>query len=140
MLRGSRPTLPDQSPPTGISKEDWAAPPRAVRGLVQELLQRLVRVEERLNPTSRTSAKPPSSDPPSAKPRPAKESSGRKSGGQLGHEGHGRKLKPESEGDQLLEVRPQQGGQGGTLLVGAEAEPERPQVTELPRITPVVTD
>jgi transposase len=132
--------MPDQSPPTGISKEDWAATPLAVRVLVQELLQRLVVVEERLNQTSRNSSKPPSSDPPSAKPRPAKEPSGRKSGGQLGHEGHGRKLKPESEVDQIIEVRPQQCGQCGTLLLGEDAEPERHQVTELPRITPVVTE
>ena len=86
--------MPDQSPPTGMSKEDWAATPLAVRALVQELLQRLVIVEERLNQTSRNSSKPPSSDPPGARPRSTKEPTGRKSGGQSGHEGHGRKLKP----------------------------------------------
>lgn len=130
----------DQAPPTGISREDWAATPPAVRGLVQELLKRLVEVEARLNQTSRNSSKPPSSDPPSAKPRPAKEPTGRKSGGQPDHEGHGRTLKPESEVDQIIEVRPESCEQCGTLLLGEDPEPERHQVTELPRITPMVTE
>ena len=108
--------------------------------LVTELLQRVARLEARLNQTSRNSSKPPSSDPPSAKPRPAKEPSGRKSGGQPGHEGHGRKLKPESEVDHIIEVRPESCGQCGTLLLGEDPEPERHQVTELPRITPIVTE
>ena len=132
--------MPEQVPPTGISAEDWAATPPAVRGLVGELLKRLVEVEARLNQTSRNSSKPPSSDPPSAKPRLAKEPSGRKSGGQPGHEGHGRTLKPETEVDHLIEVRPESCGQCGTLLLGADPEPERHQVTELPRITPIVTE
>jgi transposase len=132
--------MPEQAPPTGISSEDWSATPPAVRGLVQELLTRLMEVEARLNQTSRNSSQPPSSDPPSAKPRPAKEPSGRKSGGQPGHEGHGRKLKPESEVDHRIEVRPESCGQCGTLLLGEDSEPERHQVTELPPITPIVTE
>lgn len=132
--------MPDQAPPTGISAEDWAATPPAVRGLVLELLKRLVEVEARLNQTSQNSSKPPSSDPPSNKPRPAKDPSGRKSGGQPGHTGSGRKLKPESEVNQIIEVRAEQCGQCGTLLLGEDPEPERHQVTELPRITPVVTE
>ena len=133
--------MPDHSvPPAGISQEDWAATPLAVRTLVTELLHRLAQVEARLNQTSRNSSQPPSSDPPSARPRPAKDPTGRKSGGQPGHEGHGRKLKPESEVDQIIEVRPEHCGQCGTLLLGEDAEPERHQVTELPRITPVVTE
>lgn len=132
--------MPEQAPPTGISREDWAATPPAVRGLVQELLKRLVEVEARLNQTSRNSSQPPSSDPPSAKPRPAKEPTGRKSGGQPDHEGHGRKLKPESEVARIIEVRPESCEQCGTLLLGEDPEPERHQVTELPRFTPMVTE
>jgi transposase len=108
--------------------------------VVRELLQRVAQLEARLNQTARNSSKPPSSDPPQAKPRAAKEPTGRKAGGQPGHEGHGRKLKPESEVNQILDVRPEHGGQGGTLLWGEDAEPERQQVTELPRVTPVVTE
>jgi transposase len=36
-------------------------------------------------------------------------------------------------------MRPEQCGQCGTLLLGEEAEPERHQVTEIPRLIPVVT-
>jgi transposase len=128
------------SPPLGISEEDWSATPVAVRVVVMELLQRVAQLEARLKQTSRNSSKPPSSDPPQAKPRAAKEPTGRKSGGQPGHEGHGRKLKPESEVDQIIDVRPEHCGQCGTLLLGEDAEPERHQVTEIPRITPVVTE
>jgi transposase len=132
--------MSDQAPPAGISEEDWSATPVAVRVLVMGLLQRVAQLEARLNQTSRNSSKPPASDPPSARPRPAKEPTGRKSGGQPGHEGHGRKLKPEREVDQIIDVRPEHCGQCGTLLLGDDPAPERHQVTELPRITPVVTE
>jgi transposase len=132
--------MSEQGPPPGISAEDWAATPVAVRTLVMELLRRLVQVEARLNQTSRNSSQPPSSDPPRARPRATKEPTGRKTGGQPGHEGHGRKLKPESEVDQIVDVRPERCGQCGTLLLGEEAEPARHQVTEVPRIAPVVTE
>jgi transposase len=132
--------MSDQAPPAGISEEDWSATPVAVRVLVMGLLQRVAQLEARLNQTSRNSSKPPSSDPPQTKPRAAKEPTGRKSGGQPGHEGHGRKLKPESEVGQILDVRPVQCGQCGALLLGEDVEPERHQVTELPRIAPVVTE
>jgi transposase len=132
--------MPDQTPPPGISPEDWAATPVAVRVLVRELLRRVEQLEARLNQTSRNSSKPPSSDPPSARPRPAKEPTGRRSGGQPGHEGHGRKLRPESEVDQIIDVRPERCRQCGVLLLGDDDAPERHQVTELPRITPLVTE
>ena len=132
--------MPNPSPPLGISEEDWNATPVAVRVVLRELLQRVAQLEARLKQTSRNSSKPPSSDPPQAKPRTAKEPTGRKSGGQPGHEGHGRKLKPESEVDQIIDVRPEHCEQCGTLLLGEDAEPERQQVTELPRSIPVVTE
>jgi transposase len=132
--------MPDLVPPPGISAEDWAATPVAVRVLVTELLQRVARLEAHLNQTSRNSSKPPSSDPPQAKPRAAKEPSGRKSGGQPGHTGHCRQLKPESEVDEIIDVRPEQCGQCGTLLLGEDEAPERHQVADLPRLTPMVTE
>jgi transposase len=132
--------MPDLVSPPGISEEDWAATPLAVRVLVAELLQRVARLETHLNQTSRNSSKPPSSDPPQAKPRATKEPTGRKSGGQPGHTGHRRQLKPESEVDQIIDVRPEQCGQCGTLLLGEDEAPERHQVTDLPRITPMVTE
>ena len=77
---GSEPIMSNQSPPPGISEEDWSATPVAVRVLVMELLRRVAQLEARLNQTSRNSSKPPSSDPPSARPRPAKEPTGRQVG------------------------------------------------------------
>jgi transposase len=133
-------TMPEATPPPGISEEDWAATPVTVRVLVMELLQRLAKLEARLNQTSQNSSKPPSSDPPQARPRPAKEPSGRKTGGQPGHTGHHRQVKPESEVDHIIDVRPERCGQCGTLLLGEDAEPERHQVTDCPRITPIVTE
>src|SRR5262249_29540452 len=121
--------MANQTPPAGIRGEDWSATPVAGRMLVTELLQRVAQLEVRLNQTSRHSSKPPSSDPPQAKPRAAKESTGRKAGGQPGHEGQGRKCKPESEVDQSIDVRPEHCRQWGTLLLGEDADPERPQVT-----------
>ena len=132
--------MSNQSPPPGISEEDWQATPIAVRVLVTELLQRVADLEARLNQTSRNSHKPPSADPPGGRPRPAKESTGRKSGGQPGHEGHGRRLRPEREVEQSIDVRPEKWEQCGALLLGEDEAPERPQVTEVPRITPVVTE
>jgi transposase len=132
--------MPDRMSPPGISEEDWAATPVTVRVLVTELLQRLARLEARLNQTSQNSSKPPSSDPPQAKPRPAKEPSGRKTGGQPGHEGHSRQWKPEREVDHIIDVRPEQCGQCGMLLLGEDAGPERHQVTDLPRLRPIVTE
>src|SRR3954451_13252569 len=112
--------MADPAPPTGISEEEGSATPGAVRVWVIGLLERVAQLEARLNQTSRNSSKPPSSDPPGARPRPAKESTGRKSGGQPGHEGHGRKLKSESEVDQIIDVRPEHCGQCGTLLLGED--------------------
>src|SRR5262245_22758585 len=132
--------MANPSPPLGISEEDWNATPVTVRVVVRELLQRVAQLEARLKQTSRNSSKPPSSDPPSAQPRSTKAPTGRQAGGQPGHEGHGRKLQPESEVDQIIDVRPERCGQCGTLLLGEDAEPERHQVTDLPRITPVVTE
>jgi hypothetical protein len=71
-MRGSTPTLLDQTPPPGISQEDWAVTPVAVRVLVMELLQRVAKLEARLNQTAQNSSKPPSSEPTSAPPRQAK--------------------------------------------------------------------
>ncbi len=132
--------MQDQAPPPGLRAEDWGATPAAVRALVMELRRRLAQVEARLNQTARNSAKPPSSAPRSAQPRATKEPTGRKSGGQPGHEGHGRKFNPESAVDPILAVRPERCGQGGPVLVGEEADPERQQVPEFPRSAPIGTE
>src|SRR5229473_426683 len=134
--------MPSQElrPPTGIPEEDWAATPLTVRALVVRLLERVAEVEARLNQTSRNSSNPPSSDPPSATGGPTKEPSGRKPGGQPGHQGEWRKLKPVEDVDRVIEVRPERCGECGSLLLGEDPVPERHQVTDLPRIEPLVTE
>lgn len=126
--------------PTGISAEDWAATPVAVCGLVTGLLQRIADLEERLNQTSRNSSKPPASDPPQARPRPQRTPSGRKRGGQPGHPGHGRRLKPITQVDRIVDVKPTSCRACGALLLGDDPHAVRHQVTELPRIKPEVIE
>ncbi|MDZ7414516.1 MAG: IS66 family transposase [candidate division KSB1 bacterium] len=133
--------------PPGISADDWAATPPAVKALVLSLLEtvaalqkRVAELEERVNQNSRNSSKPPSSDPPHAPPRPKAPPSGRKAGGQPGHAGHGRSLKPVAQVDHVVVARPIQCVACGALLLGEDAQPVRHQVTELPRIKPEVTE
>ncbi len=139
-----------QQPPPGITAHDWAAPPSAVQSLVRALVAvvatgeplkpRVAELEARLNQPSRPSSPPPASAPPRAPPRPAKEPAGRKSGGQPGHQGPGRGRKPVEDVDRISAVRPECCGQGGTLRLGEEPTPERHQVSDLPRVAPLVTE
>jgi transposase len=142
-------TMSDERMPPGISTEDWNATPRVVRELVWQLLQqseqlqqRIAALEERLNQNSRNSSKPPSSDPPttSREAYPKRTPSGRKVGGQPGHVGHTRPLKPLDQVQDVIELRPTSCGACGALLLGEDPQPQRHQVTELPRIEPRVTE
>lgn len=103
--------MDDATPPAGISPDDWAATPPAVRAFIRggllalqlqqaqlaqllqantDLQQRVADLEARLNQHSQNSSKPPSSDPPSAPPRPVRGPRGRNAGGQPGHPRHDR--------------------------------------------------
>lgn len=133
--------------PPGISAEDWAATPPAVKAWVLSLLEtvavlqkRLAELEERVNQNSRNSSKPPSSDPPNAPPPPKQTPSGRKAGGQPGHPGHGRLLQPVESVNRVVPLRPVSCAECGALLLGEDPQPVRRQVTELPRIEPEVTE
>jgi transposase len=137
----------DEHLPPGISTEDWTATPSAVRELIGVLLQRLgaleqqvAQLQERLNQNSGNSSKPPSSDPPNAPPRPKRTPSGRKRGGQPGHSGHIRSLKPLDQVQDIIQLRPTSCDTCGALLLGEDPQPQRHQVTELPRIEPLVTE
>ena len=133
--------------PPSISAEDWNTTPPAVRDLVLVLCQRIggleqqvAQLQERLNQNSHNSSKPPSADPPNVPPRPKRVSSGRKAGGQPGHAGHARPLKPLDQVQDVVELRPTTCGACGALLLGEDPQPQRHQVTELPRIEPHVTE
>ena len=136
--------------PLSISPEDWQATPPAVQALVgaqaekirvlEEELQRLredvAALREQVGQNSTNSSRPPSSDPPetAAPPRP---SSGRKPGGQPGHPGVSRMLKPLTEVQEVIPVKPEQCAHCGQTVAGEDADPQRHQVTEIP---PVVAE
>jgi transposase len=115
--------MDDLTPPDGISPEDWAATPLAVRQFIGVLLHvlslqqqqladqhqqllllqaRIAELEARLKVHSQNSSKPPSSDPPSAPPRPARVPRGRKAGAQHGHPHHER---PDPTPEQITQVQ-----------------------------------
>jgi len=133
--------------PSGISVEDWAATPAAVRTLVLTLLQtvaqlqpRIAALEERLAQNSRNSSQSPSADPPNVPPRPTRAPSGRHRGAQPDHPGHQRPLKPVEHVQRVVEVKPATCHTCGALLLGEDPNPQRQQVTELPRVEPHVTE
>lgn len=97
--------------------------------------QKITHLEERLKLNSRNSNKPSSSDqkPP---PRKRKESS-RKRGGQEGHEGSSRNLEEPTE---IIVKQPKKPRCDCGGVWCAEGEVERFQVTELPKVKPVVTE
>lgn len=115
--------MDDLTPPDGITSDDWAATPPAVRQFIGVLLHvltlqqhqladqqqrmlllqaRIAEVEARLNAHSQNSSKPPSSDPPSVPPRPARVPRGRKAGAQQGHPHHER---PDPSPEQITHVQ-----------------------------------
>ena len=99
---------------------------------------------------STTSSKPPSSDGLAGKQRPRcrnhRKKSGRKPGGQPGHAGHHRGLVPPERVNEVVPLYPSQcshcqkpfGERDRTRA--APAEPQRHQVTELPKIQAHITE
>src|SRR5687768_12616683 len=82
--------------PVPFSEQDWEQTPPAVQAYLHtlrremgQLQERVENLEARLNQTSTTSSRPPSSDSPYQKPRRRTGSKGsRKGGGKPGHRGH----------------------------------------------------
>jgi transposase len=144
-----------------ITQADWEQTPNSVQNVLitlwqvngslkpqvtmqQEQITRLerelARLREQVNQNSQNSSKPPSSDGPGVPPRPKGEPSGRKAGGQKGHHGHGRKLKPPEQVQRMVVCKPDTCHQWGALLLGEDPQPQRRQVSELPKPEPVVTE
>jgi transposase len=74
---------------------------------VQHLQATIQQLTERLQQTSRTSSRPPSSDPPHALgKRPQRGPTGRRPGGQPGHEGQARGLVPVAEARAYVQAQP----------------------------------
>jgi transposase len=110
----------------------------------QEQIARLegevAKLREQVNRNSHNSSQPPSSDGPRTPPRPKSEPSGRKAGGQKGHPGHGRQLKSSHQVQRLVVCKPDTCQQCGALLLGEDPQPQRHQVSEIPKPEPVVTE
>ena len=123
---------------------------------VEQLEERLARLEALARQDSRTSSKPPSSDPPKtraqrraearakAKELMRSEGEGRKAGGQSGHRGAGRELRPEDQIDEIVDHYPEACGGCGREFTAEERQPKRRfgrhQVAELPPISVILTE
>jgi len=121
-------------------------PPEVLAFLVH-VLDRLEKVErenaelrERLNRDSTNSSRPPSSGFVGQKRRPPVPPSGRRRGGQPGH---ARCVRPLVEPERLAETidyKPDACRRCGHVLTGADPDPLRHQVAELPSIEPTVVE
>jgi transposase len=120
-----------------VCQMDWELTPPAVQHYIERLRQQIKQLEKqvetlqgRVEKTSQTSSKPPSSDSPFNKPKRQRRPSSGKRGGQKGHQGQGPKLLTPTE-VHLLEPGPCACGHGE--LVSLEPYYTH-QVIELPPI------
>jgi transposase len=113
----------------------------ACHELIEQLLQDLDVLRERVNLNSRNSSKPPSSDGPGTPPRTVKAQSGKRLGGQPGHKGSFRAPLPQDKlTAQVLCPPPSQCTACGDAVHADGDKPMRHWVFELPRIEPIVTE
>jgi transposase len=117
-------------------------PPEAqaiIRTLLAEIAKLRAAVAE-LKKTPQNSSLPPSTQHPHAKPSRPKRDKRRRQGGQPGHAKHERPLLPTEQCDEVVPVKPAECRRCGAGLSGADPEPLRHQVWELPEIKPQVTE
>ena len=107
---------------------------------IAKLEARLAVLEAKLAKDSTNSSKPPSTDHPHAKPPRSRSPSRRPSGGQPGHPRHERALIPVGQCREVVPCVPTACRRCGRPLAGADPEPLRHQVWELPEIQPLVTE
>jgi transposase len=133
--------------PTPLPPDVLAALPPAVVALLQWQAEQIVRLTARVaqweakvgkDPTN--SSKPPSASHPHDKPVSTKSRSARKRGGQPGHVKHERALIPTEQCRDVVPCVPTECRRCGQALAGADPEPRRHQVWELPEIQPIVTE
>lgn len=128
-----------------FTEEEWEQTPPAVQEFllslmvtVKKLEAEIAELKERLNRNSRNSSKPPSSDGPEVPPKTnRKPKSNRNCGGQPGHKGSTRQLVPIEQVKESHDIKPEVCHQCEEGLEGADPEPYRHQVTEIP---PVVAE
>ena len=133
--------------PPPITPEQIAALPPDFRTLLLAIVdhyeRRIAALEAELaaaKKTPRNSSLPPSSEHPHAKPQPRKEKSGKKPGGQPGHAKHERTLIPTDQCQAVVTVKPERCRRCSQRLTGADPEPWRHQVWEIPEIKPLVME
>ncbi len=137
-----------------ISPEEWAQVPASVPNLIEELVRRMDLLEpevgalrtendllkEKLAKTSANSSLPPSKNPQGFKPN-RKEPTGKKRGGQVGHQGHERKLYPIEMCQEIISHYPKQCSKCGVeIIASSDIQPYRHQVIDIPPILPIVTE
>ena len=112
----------------------------AVLALVEAFERRIAALEARLGQDSSNSSKPPSSDPIHVKRRPSRPPSGKKRGGRRGHKRHTRGLVPPERLTGVVDCKPTACRCCGYHLRGADPDPFRHQVAELPEVRPDVVE
>jgi transposase len=136
-----------------ISPDDWAQVLSRVLKLIEELVGRMDKLEqsvaalqteneqlkEQLARTSKNSSQPSSKNPLTFKPN-RKEPTGKKRGGQVGHQGHERKLYPVEKCQEIIEHYPQKCSKCGSEQMSNSTNPYRHQVVEIPQIQPIVIE
>ncbi len=136
----------NEARPLTIPPELDAEMTPAVRAFVGLLLDRIAKLEarveelERGRKTPQNSSLPPSTVHPHAKPVSTKRKSKKKRGGQPGHKKHERPLIPAEECDEVKPLKPTECRRCGEKLSGSDPEPLRHQVWELPEIKAHVTE
>jgi transposase len=121
-------------PPTVVALIHWQAEQ------IRVLNARVAELEAKLGKDSSNSSLPPSTTHPHAKPPRAKRPARRSPGGQPGHAKHERALIPVEQCQAVAPCLPSACRRCGEPLTGADPEPLRHQVWELPEILPVVTE
>jgi transposase len=136
-----RPTSIPQHIWDSFSDEARAAVGTAIDGLerqVIELRQQVQDLKARVDQNSTNSSKPPSTDPIGVKRKPPAPPSKKRRGGQKGHARKVRALVPPERVASVTDRKPASCRRCGHALSGADAEPLRHQVAELPPIEPEV--
>lgn len=113
-----------------------------LRNQIDKLEDRIAQLQGRPpRTTPQNSSLPPSSQHPHAKPKRRKPPEAkRKPGGQHGHHRHQRALVPAHQCSDIIPCIPQSCRRCGGALVDNQREPIRHQVTELPKIQPIITE
>jgi transposase len=135
----------DAPPP--LPPDVLSALPAAVIALIQwqaaqieRLTARVAELEAKLGKDSTNSSKPPSTEHPHAKPTRSKPKSKRSHGGQPGHAKHERTLVPVEDCTAVIPCLPDTCRNCGAALTGADPDPIRHPVWELPEIKPLITE